>query len=72
LPVVVHDLTPHVRAALVAGTVDACIAQDLGHVVRSALRVLRARIEGTAIDPAQEAIRIEVLVRENLADTPAA
>jgi LacI family transcriptional regulator len=71
LPVVVHDLTPHVRAALVAGTVDACIAQDLGHVVRSALRVLRARIDGTAIDPAQEAIRIEVLVRENLADTPA-
>ncbi len=71
LPVVVHDLSPHVRAALVAGTVDACITQDLGHVVRSALRVLRARAEGTAIDPAQEAIRIEVLIRENLAETPA-
>jgi LacI family transcriptional regulator len=72
MPVVVHDLTLHVRAALRSGTVDACIAQDLGHMVRSALRVLRARIDGTPIDPAQEAIRIEILIRENLADAPAA
>jgi len=72
VPVVVHDLTPHVRGALMAGTVDACIGQDLGHMVRSALRVLRARIEGTPIDPAQEAIRIEILIRENLAEAPAA
>lgn len=72
VPVVVHDLTPHVRAALRSGTVDACIGQDLGHMVRSALRVLRARIEGTPIDPAQEAIRIEILIRENLAEAPAA
>jgi LacI family transcriptional regulator len=72
LPVVVHDLTPHVRDALRSGTVDACIAQDLGHMVRSALRVLRARIEGTPIDPAQEAIRIEILIRENMAEAPAA
>jgi LacI family transcriptional regulator len=40
--------------------------------VRSALRVLRARIEGTPIDPAQEAIRIEILIRENMAEAPAA
>jgi LacI family transcriptional regulator len=71
MPVVVHDLTPHVRAALVSGTVDACITQDVGHIVRSALRVLRAKAEGTPIDPAQEAIRIEILIRENLAEIPA-
>jgi LacI family transcriptional regulator len=67
---VVHDLTPAVRGALGAGLVDAVIAQDLGHVVRSALRVLRARIEGTRIDPRQEQIRIEILIRENLLPDP--
>jgi LacI family transcriptional regulator len=42
------------------------INQDVGHVVRSALRVLRARADGTAIVAAQERIRIDIFIRENL------
>ncbi len=68
--VIAHELTPHTRAALVAGTIDAVIAQNLGHVVRSALRVLRARTDRVPIDPGQEQIRIEIVIRENLPPGP--
>lgn len=68
---VVHELTPQVRAALEDGTLDAVITQDVGHVARSALRVLRARAERLPIDPGQEQIRIEILIRENLPPDPA-
>jgi LacI family transcriptional regulator len=61
-----HELTPHARAALVAGTMDAIITQNIGHLVRSALRVLRARVDGTPMDAGQEQIRIEIVIRENL------
>ena len=42
------------------------ITQDVGHLVRSALRVLRARTDGQDIVPDQERIRIEIMLRENL------
>jgi LacI family transcriptional regulator len=64
--VIVHELTPHTRAALQAGRITAVINQNLVHVVRSALRILRAILDGSPIDPAQEEIRIEILIRENL------
>ena len=64
--VITHDLTPHARAALVEGRVDAVIAQNVGHLVRSALRVLRARVDRVPIDAGQEQIRIEIVIRENL------
>jgi LacI family transcriptional regulator len=66
IPVIAHELTRHTRAALVDGTIDAVIAQDVGHLARSALRVLRARSDRAAIDGAQERIRIDILLRENL------
>ena len=66
VPVLVHELTPHARRALLAGTVDAVITQDPGHVIRSALRVLRANSDGLGLDATQEIIRIEVVLRENL------
>jgi LacI family transcriptional regulator len=68
--VVAHELTPHARAALQAGTMDAVITQNVGHLVRSALRVLRARTDRTPIDPGQEQIRIEIVIRENLPARP--
>jgi LacI family transcriptional regulator len=68
--VVAHELTPHTRAALLAGTIDAVITQNVGHVVRSALRVLRARSDRVPIDPGQEQIRIEIVIRENLPPGP--
>ncbi len=64
--VVAHELTGHTREALLDGTIHAVISQDAGHLARSALRVLRARIDRLAIDEGQERIRIDILIRENL------
>ncbi|HEX9858266.1 MAG TPA: LacI family DNA-binding transcriptional regulator [Paracoccaceae bacterium] len=64
--VVGHELTPHAADALRKGTMDAVITQNVGHLVRSALRVLRARTDRMPIDPGQEQIRIEIVIRENL------
>jgi LacI family transcriptional regulator len=64
--VVAHELTGHTRAGLEDGTIDAVIAQDVGHLTRSALRVLRARTDRRPIDEGQEQIRITILLRENL------
>jgi LacI family transcriptional regulator len=66
LVVIGHELTPAARAALLAGHLDAVIAQDAGHLIRSALRVLRARIDGAGIIASQELIRIEIVMAENL------
>lgn len=64
--VIAHDLTDYTRDALKTGTLDAVIAQNFGHVVRSALRMLRADCDGHEIIPSQEQIRIDILMRENL------
>ncbi len=66
LVVIGHELTPHAREALVAGKMDAVITQNVGHLVRSALRVLRAKIDKSPIDVGQEQLRIEIIMRENL------
>lgn len=66
LVMLAHELTPHARESLMDGTFDAVITQNLGHVVRSSLRVLRAKSDGLQIDASQETIRIEIVLRENL------
>jgi LacI family transcriptional regulator len=66
LTVIAHELTPTHREALLSRAIDAVINQDVGHLVRSALRVLRANADGTGIIDAQERIRIDIFVRENL------
>lgn len=66
LVVLAHDLTSVTRQALQDGDLDAVIVQNVGHLVRSALRVLRAKCDGTNIFEAQEQIRIEIIMRENL------
>ncbi|MEP1442911.1 MAG: LacI family DNA-binding transcriptional regulator [Hyphomicrobiales bacterium] len=63
---VVHERTPFSVAALKSEEVDAIIAQNPGHAVRSALRILRARSEERKPNTAQESVRIEVLFCENL------
>lgn len=67
LTVIVHDLTPYTRAALAQGTIDAVIGQDTGHLIRSTLRLLKAHRDGTDVITAQERIRIDISLRENLA-----
>lgn len=64
--VIAHELTPTTSEALRSGEIAAAITQNVGHLVRSALRVLRTLCDGMPIFEAQERIRIEIVVRENL------
>jgi LacI family transcriptional regulator len=63
---IMHELTPITRAALEAEEVDAVIMQNVGHLVRSSIRVLRASVDRVAILDSQEQIRIEIVMKENL------
>ncbi len=63
---VAHELTPYSRADLVSGVADALISQDCGHEARSALRVLSASLAGDDVIAAQEKIRIDIFIRDNL------
>jgi LacI family transcriptional regulator len=64
--IVAHERTRFTEAMLRDGTLDAVIAQNPGHLVRSAVRLLRARTDGREPFAAQEKVRIEILIRENL------
>jgi LacI family transcriptional regulator len=66
LTVIAHELTAHTRAALLDGTIDAILNQDAGHEVRSAIRVLKARADGLAVIDAQERIRLDIFLKDNL------
>ncbi|MEO6299180.1 MAG: LacI family DNA-binding transcriptional regulator [Paracoccaceae bacterium] len=61
-----HELTPHTKAALKSGWLDAVIVQNVGHIARSTLRVLRAKVDRMPIDESQETLRIEVIISENI------
>jgi LacI family transcriptional regulator len=63
--IIVHERTPFTEAALVSDKIDALISQDPGHLVRSAIRVLRARVDGREILASQEKIRIEIVLKDN-------
>ena len=64
--VVAHELYDVTRAALAQGLIHAVINQDAGHEIRSAIRVLRAQIDGSPLVEGQETIRIEIFLRDNL------
>lgn len=66
LMVIAHELTPVTRRALRSGAIAAVITQNVGHLVRSALRVLRTLSDRMPIFEAQERVRIEIVLRENL------
>lgn len=63
---IAHERTPFTEVALLSGQIDALIGQDPGHLVRSAMRILRARCDRREILASQEKIRIEIFIRENL------
>jgi len=63
---IVHERTPFTEAALKNGQIDAVIAQNPGHLVRSAIRILKARNDRREPLASQEKIRIEILLKENL------
>lgn len=64
--IIAHERTPFTEAALLSKQIDALITQDPGHLVRSAIRILRARRDKREILASQEKIRIEILMKENL------
>jgi LacI family transcriptional regulator len=66
LTAVVHERTPFSEEALRDNRIAAVIAQDPGHAVRSAIRIMRARADSREPMAAQERIRIEILLKENL------
>lgn len=63
---VAHDLTPQTEMALNSNELDAVITQNIGHLVRSAIRVLRAKCDGLRMIESQERIRIDIVLKENL------
>lgn len=64
--VIAHELTQTTRDGLRRDRLDAVITQDLGHILRSAIRKLRAVRDSRPIVEEQERIRIEILVKDNL------
>ncbi len=63
---IAHEVTDGSRRALIRGTIDVIINQDAGHEVRSAVRVLMARADNAPLIEAQERIRIDIFMRDNL------
>jgi LacI family transcriptional regulator len=63
---ITHELTPTTRAALVDNEIAAVITQNVGHLARGALRVLRAVCDKQPIFESQETVRIEIVLRENM------
>ena len=63
---IAHEVTEGSRRALIKGTIDAIINQDTGHEVRSAVRVLIAKADHAPLVEAQERIRIDIFMRDNL------
>jgi LacI family transcriptional regulator len=64
--VILHELTDVTRTALVSDLIDAVLNQDAGHEVRSAIRVLKAAADGSTVVEAQERIRIDIFLKDNL------
>ncbi len=64
--VIGHELTPLSKSALRDGYFDAVINQDSGHLVRSCARLLRATADSAPYNPAQERIRIDIYIKENM------
>lgn len=64
--IIAHELTEATRTALQDGTIDAVIHQDPGHEARSAVRLLLGKVSGERINWRQEAIRIEIFIKENM------
>lgn len=61
-----HERTPFTEAALHDGRLDCVIAQNAGHLVRSAVRKLKAISDKSTTHSQQEHIRIEILLNTNL------
>ena len=66
LVIIAHELTPRNRTALIDGTFDALISQNSGHLVRSAVRLLRATADNAPFNATQEHIRSDIYLKDNV------
>ena len=66
LPVIAHELTAVAREALTCGIFDAVLNQDAAREVRSAVRVMKAHADGLEANEAQERIRIDIFLKDNM------
>lgn len=66
--VVAHERDAAASQALQEGIFHAVLAQDAGHEIRSAIRVLKALADSLPIVAGQEHIRIEIFLKDNLPD----
>ncbi|MFI3903236.1 LacI family DNA-binding transcriptional regulator [Ochrobactrum sp. S1502_03] len=64
--VIAHERDSVTSQALEDGLVHAVLAQDAGHEIRSAIRILKATADRLAIVQGQEHIRIEIFLKDNL------
>ncbi|SFC87280.1 LacI family DNA-binding transcriptional regulator [Tropicimonas isoalkanivorans] len=64
--IVAHERTRYTEKMLRERVLDAVIAQNPGHLVRSAIRLLKARSDQRPPLVSQEQIRIEILIEDNL------
>ena len=64
--VIAHERDGVTSQALKDGLVHAVLAQDAGHEIRSAIRILKATADRLAIVQGQEHIRIEIFLKDNL------
>jgi LacI family transcriptional regulator len=63
---IAHERTPFTEQALRDGVLDGVIAQDPGHLVRSAIRRLKGIVDRRQTLGSQENIRIEILLKTNI------
>lgn len=63
---IAHERTPFTEQALIEHRLDGVIAQDAGHLVRSAIRRLKGIVDRRRTLGSQEHIRTEILLRTNL------
>ena len=63
---IAHERTPFAEKALQRGAIDAVIAQNTGHLVRSAIRRLKNMLDHRNTLKSQEVIRTEILMKTNL------
>ncbi|MEM7236731.1 MAG: LacI family DNA-binding transcriptional regulator [Pseudomonadota bacterium] len=66
--IIAHERTSLTLSLLQSDKIDALITQNPGHIVRSAVRLLKAQTDGRQPLASQENIRIEILLKENTLD----
>lgn len=64
---IAHERTPFTEDALRQKMLDGVVAQDPGHLVRSAIRRLKGMVDQRETLGSQETIRIDILLRTNIA-----